>query len=75
MKYLPHCLQDDWVGAVGAMKIFVDEDSILVLDNAVWKLDGADGPPLKAYGIYIYLNKKLYIWSNAKVIAGSLEIN
>ena len=64
LKYLPHCLQDAWVGLLGAINIFVGEDSILVLYNAVWKLDGADGPPRNANGIYFL--KKLYFWRYSK---------
>ena len=40
------------MGLFGDINIFVGEDSILVLYNAVWKLDGADGPPLNANGSY-----------------------
>ena len=43
------------------------------LYNAVVKADGADGPPLKANGTYIF-KQKMWNWSNVNV-AGSLEIN
>ena len=44
------------MGLFGAINIFVGEDSILALYNAVWKLDGADGPPLNANGSYFKKN-------------------
>ena len=41
------------------------------LYNAVVKADGADGPPLKANGTYIF-KQKMWIWNNVNVV-GSLE--
>ena len=41
------------------------------LYSAVVKADGADGPPCKANGTYIF-KQKMWNWSNVNVV-GSLE--